>query len=831
MKLVKSAILVATTAAVGCVFAETHTIDSLSNYASATTALRVKTGDTIELPELESGSYQAINTRILSVEGNVATVLMPGIVGIQQLEEDGTVSATAAVLSVPDPIGNGRVFLWYSGHWDSANWCSGEKEVWECLAGDDPTEKDYPHLPNDIAIIARYNDWAFEINIAEDVSIGGLMIGAYTFDKNGPEYRFTIRGPVLKQEGSPTIPKLTFSRTDGENAWIFCCPGGNGANGNNRIKPSFCNITVNEWNPYQPIEIVCASPVVCDLGWDGVTPEGCMTMMAFYSAAVLNIPEDSSLTFVNGTPKDDMGGCFNTVECYGSIVGGGRFVNSSRASIQMDFDATDFTGAFVDSSAWRQYNRNGNLWVQNSDKFPHSGLEIDGFVKMQLDTNGRAHYLEQGGAGYFVVGTDHTWPGRMDIGNRLPAREVRMRGGAINLLDEKTVWTNLTELAYKTGLLALDNGCNYINLVLPPDDSYPPIAFAATNCVHTYPASAVLNSANLYVRQDLNERGSVYFPWFAEQAVGGIVPWFTAQEASFYKDNVGCLAFPYCDADGHLVAANVTGDSLKNFADGDNVYVSNSMSMGIPADKTVNSLVVQNPNSNGDRCLGEGRKLTITSGGLVFNGDCSRIGDWKWGTTTDELDPASGVVEFGDTAYVYANNLHEEYPNVIASKIIAANGFVAAHPGFLAIVGDQTGIDREVVVTAGSLLLGCKLNGEGNNSLAQANVDLGCKIDVPVRIVGGGATLKINKANDQTLDPKQNVYFDDIGGFAGKLVIPEGSVEKCNKCYVGGVTIPRGTWGATGSGADNIDDEHFSGSGMLVVKTDELAHPLVIKIR
>ena len=89
MKLVKSAILVATTAAVGCVFAETHTIDSLSNYASATTALRVKTGDTIELPELESGSYQAINTRILSVEGNVATVLMPGIVGIQQLEEDG----------------------------------------------------------------------------------------------------------------------------------------------------------------------------------------------------------------------------------------------------------------------------------------------------------------------------------------------------------------------------------------------------------------------------------------------------------------------------------------------------------------------------------------------------------------------------------------------------------------------------------------------------------------------------------------------------------------------------------------------------------------------
>ena len=809
-----------------CGFAATHEITDFSEHDSAQKALRVKTGDTITLPTLEEGSYRAINTRILKIEGNVATVIAPGIVGIQKVDGEGKATATAAVLSVPDPIGNGRVFLWNSGHWDSGNWCSGEKEVWECLAGDDPTEKDYPRLPNDIAILARYNDWAFEINITDDVSIGGLMIGAYTFDKNGPEYRFTIRGP----KDSPTIPKLTFSRTDGEDAWIFCCPGGNDANGNSRIKPSFCNITVNEWNPPQPLEIVCASPVVCDLGWDGVTPEGCMAMMAFYSTATLNIPEDSSLTFVNGSPKDDMGGCFNTVECYGPIVGGGRFVNSSRASIQMDFDATDFTGTFVDSSAWRQYNRNGNLWIQNSDKFPHSGLEIDGFVKMQLDVNGRAHYIEQGGAGYFVVGTDHTWPGRRDIGSRLPARELRLRGGAINLMCEKTVWTNLTELAYKTDLLALDNGCNYINIVLPPDDAYPPIAFAATNCVHTYPASAVLNSANLYVRQDLNERGSIYFPWFAEQAVGGIVPWFTAQEASFYKDNVGCLAFPYCDEDGYLVAANITGGNLRDFGDGANVYVENSRSMGISADKTVNSLVVQNPNSNGDRCLGEGRKLTITSGGLVFNSDCSRIGDWKWGTTTDELDPASGTVEFGDTAYVYANNLKEQYPNVIVSKIVASKGFVAAHPGFLAIVGDQTGIDREVVVTAGTLLLGCKINGEGNNSLAQANVNLGCKIDVPVRIVGGGATLKINKANEQTLDPTQNVYFEDIGGFAGKLEIPEGSVETCTKCYVDGVTLPRGTYGATGSGADNIDDDHFAGGGVLKVKKDDLAKSFQIII-
>ena len=303
------------------------------------------------------------------------------------------------------------------------------------------------------------------------------------------------------------------------------------------------------------------------------------------------------------------------------------------------------------------------------------------------------------------------------------------------------------------------------------------------------------------------------------------------QESNFYNyDNSGLLAFPVCDASGYLQAANITPDDLGNFADGANAYVGNNKGMGISSDKTVNSLVVENPNSNGSRCIGEGRKLTITSGGLIFNSSCSRLGDWKWGTTADEIDPASGTVEFGDTAYVFANNREEARLNVIAVKMIAPKGFVAAHPGFLAIVGDQTGIDGEVVVNAGTLSLGCKIDGAGNNSLAQANVNLGCKIDVPVRIIGGGATLKINKPNEQTLDPHQNVYFEDIGGFAGKLVIPEGSVETCTKCHVDGVTLPRGTYGATGSGADNIDDDHFAGGGVLKVKKDDLVRGLQLII-
>ena len=803
-----------------CGFAATHTITDFANHASAKDALRVKTGDTITLPELGEGSYQAVNTRILQIDGNVATVLMPGIVGLQQLDGSGALVAVAAVLSVPDPIADGRVYLRYDPK--TANWnAPGDwRDLTDSLEG--VATSSYPQSTNDIAIIANYNGYGFELNVPVNIALGGLMVGAYRFDKGMENYKYWIRGP----EGSVTNT-LTFARSDGESPWIQLCPGANLVDQN----LNFLGFGYNDQNKSFPIEVKCAGDVVCDLGWDGTDSASCHTRMVFGKDSTLTIPEGSSLTFENASPQH-RGAYDSTIECVGAISGAGRFVNHARAAIKIDFDATDFTGTFVESSAAREnYDRDAHIFTQNSDKFPNAGLELDGFVKMTPDGNGRPVYVANGGAGYFLSGSNHSWPSRMDIGNRLPAREVRSHGGVLHFQHEQCTWEVLPAIEYSTHLLALDTGFLYINISLPDNDSFPPIAFMAETCEHTYPATAIINCQKFHVRNGLNERGSVYCPWYAAQAVNGIVPWFAVQESNFYAyDNSGLLAFPVCDADGYLQAANIDPDDLGNFADGANAYVGNNKGMGISADKTVNSLVIENPNSNGSRCLGEGRKLTITSGGLILNSSCSRLGDWKWGTTADEIDPASGTVEFRDTAYVFANNREEARLNVIAAKMIAPKGFVAAHPGFLAIVGDQTGIDGEVVVNAGTLFLGCSINGKGNNSFADADVNLGCKIDVPVRIIGGGATLKINKPNEQTLDPHQNVYFEDIGGFAGKLVIPEGSVETCVKCYVDGVTLRRGTWGATGSGADYIDDDRFSGLGVLKVKRDNLVRPTQIFI-
>lgn len=45
------------------------------------------------------------------------------------------------------------------------------------------------------------------------------------------------------------------------------------------------------------------------------------------------------------------------------------------------------------------------------------------------------------------------------------------------------------------------------------------------------------------------------------------------------------------------------------------------------------------------------------------------------------------------------------------------------------------------------------------------------------------------------------------------------------------VSLPRGTYGASGSGAETIDDTRFAGGGILVVRRDDLVQPTMILMR
>ena len=71
---------------------------------------------------------------------------------------------------------------------------------------------------------------------------------------------------------------------------------------------------------------------------------------------------------------------------------------------------------------------------------------------------------------------------------------------------------------------------------------------------------------------------------------------------------------------------------------------------------------------------------------------------------------------------------------------------------------------------------------------------------------------------------------DNAAG-SSKIEIAKGADQTCAKLIVGGKTMAAGTYGATGSGAANIDDDHFAGTGKLTVSAGKTGIGFLIIIR
>jgi hypothetical protein len=108
-------------------------------------------------------------------------------------------------------------------------------------------------------------------------------------------------------------------------------------------------------------------------------------------------------------------------------------------------------------------------------------------------------------------------------------------------------------------------------------------------------------------------------------------------------------------------------------SDKSNAYVSDK-TIQIDHDVTLNSLFLLNQNKN--KWLGEGRTLTLTSGGLVLRNSSSAIG--LPGRTDN------GSLVLGDSThpgYVFAKSSNDSQPNQIWADVTAPGGFVAAYTG------------------------------------------------------------------------------------------------------------------------------------------------------
>lgn len=180
---------------------------------------------------------------------------------------------------------------------------------------------------------------------------------------------------------------------------------------------------------------------------------------------------------------------------------------------------------------------------------------------------------------------------------------------------------------------------------------------------------------------------------------------------------------------------------------------------------------------------------------------------------TDHDNSASSTVDFGNrTAYVYVNNQTDTTD--IGCRVAGTAGFVKSAGGTLQLHQPMDRLFGGVWVGAGRLsLLDDATLGDNDVSVA------------------AGAKLRIAGVSPFGRDARLDLEDRDWISTNSRVELDNGAENRVRRLYVNGVSQKRGTYGATGSGAEFIDDKHFSGTGVLKVLRDDLANPLVIRLK
>ena len=760
-----------------------------SAHASAATALKLHVGDGILLPPSEGSSYTILNQSFMSQDGDIATAIKPGIVGIECRAADGTVT-TIAVIVLPEKIGSGNIYIradtssqdWHS----SANW----------LTVDGVVAADYPHSVDDIAIIPRYSNAQY-FKVKEDIALGGLYVGIIKSGIDGKYY-------IQRADGVKTIPVVSFKRSDGEPVMIQAC-------GNNQDAANGRRTTIQFGDSNNKLGFKYETDTVFDGGWDGVNANCASGRPAYASNCTNEIPVGVTLVFKN---IDTTGTDASCTFAAPALKGEGVFWNRSGANIRFESSRQSdlFTGIIRDSA-----HGNQQIWRSGPSNFysaavTNASAEAYGYVANSSGSPG----ANTSGAGMICTGHDHSHanPGAHPWINWLPARGMT--------LVNSTYFCGSTELSsygvgvaeYKyTAVTTIGRGFSYIfrNSNRLNKDGHPVNWFETDVLAHQDKGTIRIDDyyRSKYTDPANTTNNVTILHGFKSLALGGngdpkasenypIIPWMVTPSKNTDSEK---LAFTCVDGNDRICdMATRTNRALDEIVDEyENAYVKDK-SVALTSDRTMNTLWLYNANK--EKKLGAEKTLTIASGGLILRADNSAIG-------TKDGGEANGALVLGDAAspgYVFADATDASKPGAIYAKVTAKGGLVFGYTGYALLAGDQTGVDDELVVNAGTLDLGSQ------------DKTVACTLDVPVRILAN-ATVKMNNAEISN----SAIYFDDIAGYSGKVQLNADTT--CKKLYVRDTPeesewteLRRGTYGATGSGAANIDDDHFTGTGVLMVK-------------
>ena len=780
-------------------------VSSISDHLSSATAVRLHSGDVATLPELAgAASYTVMNGRFLSLDGNVLTALEPGIVGVKCIDVAGA-ETTLAVIVLPKAIGSGSVYV-YKETVATGDRIWTTAAAWEKVGAE--TNDSWPKNADDIAVIPFYQYAGSDkyLRLMEDVTVGGLYYGSFLDTGNDKL--------VLERHKSVDLKTVFFERTDGEPAIVRICAN---TTGNRQNQLTFGGYTHH--TEYR-------SDTVLDAGWDGSNNANCRGRFSVNDNTTI-IPAGVTVSVVD---FDRTGNSMGATMWPGRLEGDGVFWNRSSASMRWDGGLENFTGTIRDSGGYMNdsTDRSGPIYFR-TETCTNLAVEVIG----QVGRNGGAPYTSWAGnaVGCLKVGWNHGYGSEpKHPGTNWFPRALLLHSGTLQRdPNQAGAWDagsagGVRDLRH-TGRLTVEGGLNNITgygsdnainwleadefvhddkaTIRIVDQSRVSFASTATSTNEVTILHGV--SAYLVGAEGDPEQSDVY----------PIVPWMVAPITAWDDDWNRYPLFACFDASDRLIRPIYNNTALDGAAsDKSNAYVWDK-TIQIDSDVTLNSLYLYNENKN--KWLGEGRTLTLTSGGLILHNSKSSIG--QPGRTDN------GSLVLGDAThpgYVFAKSGSASNANQIWADVTAPGGFVAAYTGYLTLGGDQTGIGDEIAVNAGTLMLG--------------DADHACSLaaELPIRIYAN-ATLSLPNDSSAT---GNIVKFDGAAGWFGKVEVPAGVAAKGKKAYWRDYpetqewqNLPRGVYGSSESGAPNVRDDLFVGAGTLQILRDDLTRPFIIFVR
>ena len=788
-------------------------------------------GDRILLPE---GSYSVLGDAIATVSDNVVQCKKSGFT----LLYDGVSDYRVCV--VPHPPAGGDVFYYFSNNGNGDPWTSA---TWTKVTQN--TERTYPDDENDVAVIEGGCTWA-KMLINDDISLHGYVVGVARTISSGDGWvqLETANGKALTFCGSEVAPAI-FNLSSMSRQTCRIRLGKQDGTGDAVLNVSVSGRLNFDW---------------CGDSASAVQPRRGEGQIQWCSA-IVTVPEGSTLAFVNDSKvvTDSIVKGGTTV---GHIAGAGTVIFGQSGGIPLSF--LKFAGdEFAGDVAVRAGEWKGMV------EFPDSDLTV-----FDAPNAGRKTI----GIGYDLCKSN---PGRSQI----DAKSVTLDGGCLKIYrnyaenSNLTPWTEgATTEEEKAARLTVTNEIK--KLIVKGDSAFLCECSYGTTRVrqhlildeieHDKTGTICLYDFNFRdkdFRKDPLHYDRVRGDGLAAHAVGRdrqegdsqfvykIIPWIacTANDNGWQIYNTwgSEMTFPALTNGVHGLALMSKGRTNRKpsqvVSEWENVFFSDK-GVGISTNTTINSFVYNTAETApfpGNLVLGAGKTLTIKSGGLIM----ARTGRWLGCTQTAKFAENGSIAFGGERAYVIGDygkpegsGGANEY-NVIWASMIAPNGLTKGGCGELVFATDQRGIDGDIVIGGGKLWLGHPANYTKLGWLYQNQSDTipvrGCATDVEEFTLRPGAVLAIpSKGYDVdgsgTIDEgetaiSKNAVITLIDNAAGssKVEIAAGADQTCKKLYISGrnkgKALKRGTYGATGSGADYIDDVHFAGTGVLTVRKDDAA--------